>query len=238
MKKILTFGICILSAAIGFSQEAIKPIPSLDQLDRVDIDINIAGLWSGQFYSDGSASLTFSPTDGVYLPEDSFSFEEIYNILVPHLKPFVWSHETMSVYFFLTDQVAMDLSFSLEDKDIMRKIMYGLCDKMLASPDVVFREKLFKELLRKYPLVPGDPPYLKADEEAGEGEVVRSKEEVVGDEGEVADNKEEVGRSKEEVGGAETPVAAKKAGRPSLLFYVGIGVLACVGAALFLTRKR
>jgi len=94
------------------------------------------------------------------------------------------------------------------------------------------------EILSKYPLVPGDPPYLKADEEAGEGEVVRSKEEVVGDEGEVADNKEEVGRSKEEVGGAETPVAAKKAGRPSLLFYVGIGVLACVGAALFLTRKR
>ena len=55
---------------------------------------------------------------------------------------------------------------------------------------------------------------------------------MIGDKSEIEDEITGIGVEK------ETPVAARKTNRPSLLFYVGAGILVCVGAALFFTRKK
>jgi len=231
MRSVAVCIICVSLAATSFTQETVRAIPSFDKLDGISLGVPVT--WNGRFFSDGSAELINGASLSASVPVGSFSFEEVYNLLLPHLKQ---DEDAESMYVIL-DEKEEDTElpvFFLSDKDIMRKIMHGLCDKLLSSPDVffgMFGEEIFKGNLRKEPLVPGDPPYLKSEEEEEEGEGVRSKEEVVR-------RKEEVGGDRGEVKGDEAeeemPVAAKKAGKPSLLFYVGIGVLACVGAVLFL----
>jgi len=215
----------MLFALVALPEETDISIPKLDQLRTIDMGSSRLP-WIGIFRSDGSALLGYGALagDSANVPEASFQFEEIYNLLVPHLKPdFNDDVDRMGVGLYTGSS---GKGFYLEDKEIMRKIMHGLCDKVLASPNPFVDEARFRGFLREHPLVPGDPPYLKADEEADKGEVKGNRLEVKGEEGEV------IGME------TETPVAATKAGRPSLLFYAGIGVLACVGAALFLTRKR
>ena len=249
MKQTLTLVISVLFVTTSFPQEKDNPIPSLDKLSG--IMVCYASDWIGRFYSEGSACLFvgsgFISADA---PEGSFSFEEIYTTIVPHLK---LDEDDKSLAVILDEWKDTDLPvFYLADKEVMRKIMHGLCDKV-----VPWDKTLFENALRKYPLVPGDPPYLKAEEEVigDKGEVIGDrlevvvvdeakeevKEEVIGDKLEV---KEEVAGDQLEVTGAGTeeempsPVAARKTNRPSLLFYVGAGILVCVGAVLFFTRKR
>ena len=213
MKKTLIFSLIagtlfVLMALLAMADIS---IPNINQLREITLNSYDTG-WLARLFPNGSARLVYgaSFSDSANIPEGSFSFKGKYDFLIPYLKQKPNNkEECISVGLYFGDS---GKGFYLEDKEVMRKIMHELCDKA-----VPFEKESFAHLLREYPLVPGDPPYLKAEEEEGEGEGVRSKEEVVG---------------------AETPVAAKKVGRPSLLFYVGIGVLACVGAVLFLTRKR
>ena len=196
-KNIIALIFGVLFASTALPEETDFSIPRLAQLK--EIDMSSARLpWIGIFRSNGAALLGYGAQDDANVPEASFQFEEIYNLLVPYLKPdFNYDVDSIGVGFFYPD-TSIAKTFYLEDKEIMRKLMHGLCDKVLASPDPFMDEKRFRGLLQKHPLVPGDPPYLKADEEAGEGEVKGNKEEVVRSKEEVADNKEEVGRSKEE----------------------------------------
>lgn len=247
MKQTLTLAICMLLATANCAQEKDRPIPTLDKLSG--IQIGEAARWVGCFYPDGSARLSLGTW---YIsseaPEGSCSFEEIYNALVPHLK---LDEDVMHVILNEWEDEETDLPvFFLADKEVMRKIMHGLCDNVM--PWNEWEKKQIEEKLRTYPLIPGDPPYLK------EGEHIKSeardqtpveeeevtgdapKEEAIGDKEEVVSSKEEIVGKEEEVVSVveEVPAAAKKTGRPSLWFYVGAGVLVCVGAVLFLTRKR
>jgi len=239
---------------VALSEEVAISIPKFNQLKRIYMG-SANSSWMGIFRSNGSAHLGYGALDGADVPKASFQFEEIYNLLVPHLKQDSNDEENMAVGLLSDSPTAK--TFYLEDKETMRKIMHGLCDKVLESPDPFLDVVRFKGLLRKSPIVPGDPPYLKEEDQIksevrgqkseGEEEVIGDepkeeiKEEVIGDQLEV---KEEVAGDQLEVTGAGTgeempsPVAARKTNRPSLLFYVGAGILVCVGAALFFTRKR
>ena len=246
MRSVAVYIICVSLAATSFAQEKGSPknayewlseeafyvatvaaepfVPDFDKMTEIMVLTTPSDLeWTGRFFP--RRTRLFYSGDIRYMARtpEAITFKETYDLVAPHLKQggYQYINElgdalVIRFYFGLDDLKGKE--FYIDDKETMRKLMHGLCDKILSSPDSFFMARAhFMEILSKYPLVPGDPPYLKAEEEEGEGEGVRSKEEVVG---------------------AETPVAAKKAGRPSLLFYVGIGVLACVGAVLFLTRKR
>ena len=261
MRKILVFVICMSIVTVIFPQEANRPIPDIKQLESISFRFGM--LWGGHFVPNGRAKLDIGSGDcWADVPAGSFSFEEIYKLLAPHLKQDSDSEDVidvMRVWLSIPDNLDSSHAFFLDDKDVMRKIMHGLCDKV-----VPWDKTLFENALRKYPIVPGDPPYLKEEDQIksevrgqksevrgqkseGEEEVIGDepkeeiKEEVIGDQLEV---KEEVAGDQLEVTGAGTgeempsPVAARKTNRPSLLFYVGAGILVCVGAALFFTRKR
>ena len=200
-----------ISDKIKATDNKVEAIPEFDQLRAITMS-PARSSWIVIFRSNGAARFGYGALemDWADVPKSSFQFEEIYNLLVPHLKQdFNYDAEYMDVGLFVGSS-SSDEGFYLEDKETMRKIMHGLCDKVLASPDT-FLGPRFRENLCKHPIVPGDPPYLKEGEELSN---------------EVTDTEE------------ETPVAAKKAGRPGLLLYVGAGVLVCVGAVLFFTRKK
>ena len=155
MKHIIALGICISLVTVTFSQEANRPIPNINQLEY--ISLLSSTLWWAEFRPDGYAKLGSGSNNSAEAPKGSFSFEEIYNLLVPHLKG-TWDGKSpvMSVRLSVPNQLETRYSFYLEDKEVMRKIMHGLCEK------VVPRHKTsFEDALRKHPLVPGDPPYLK-----------------------------------------------------------------------------
>ncbi|MCL2103556.1 MAG: hypothetical protein FWH21_00645 [Kiritimatiellaeota bacterium] len=242
MKQTLTLVISVLFVTTSFPQEKGWSIPSIDKLGG--IMVCYASDWTGRFYWDGSASLISGSSHLADAPEGSFPFKEIYKTLVPHLKLDMGeSKETLSVIFDEWEDTDLP-AFYLVDKDVMRKIMHGLCGKVMPLGE--WSKQLFEERLRKHPLVPGDPPYLKAEEEVigDKGEVIGDRLEVIGDKGEVIGERLEVIGDQLEVTGAgmeeelPSPVAARKTNRPSLLFYVGAGILVCVGAVLFFTRKR
>ena len=246
MKPILILVISMSFVAPSFSQKTDGLIPSFDKLNGVRL--GIGARWAGCIFPNGSATLIYGSSDSADVPEGSFSFEEIYNLLVPHLKEDEGA-EAMWVWLVEPEETPEETSlptFYLADKEVMRKIMHELCDKAVPTAGPWTKTR-FETLLRKYPLVPGDPPYLKAEEHI-KSEVKGQKAEVVDEvkEAGVGDREKGVGDREEVTGaGAEEEVPppvgggkARKTGRPSLFFYVGAGVLVCVGVVLFLTRRR
>ena len=247
MKHIIALGICISLVTTTFPQETVRPVPSLNQLEHISFS---STLWWAEFFPNGGAILGCGSNNSAVAPEGSFSFEEIYYLLVPHVKENRAGSNSpvMGVWLSVANRMETRYAFILEDKEVMRKIMHGLCEKVV--PDSNYSKSRFEDALRMYRLVPGDPPYLKADEVirviSNKVEVIKA--DVTGDKVEeikVERIEEKVERI--EVVGAEgeeevpPPVGggkARKTGRPSLFFYVGAGVLVCVGVVLFLTRRR
>ena len=255
--SVLIIKMLLVSAAVTVTAESF--VPDFDNLSEIMVLTPSYPGWRGRFCPDGEAVLSYSGGDPRYLakaPEASFTFKETYSLVAPHLKQGGYRYinelgEALVIRFYFGLDDIEGKEFYIDDKETMRKLMHNLCDTA-----VPFDKEWFASLLRKYPIVPGDPPYLKEEDQIksevrgqkseGEEEVIGDepkeeiKEEVIGDKLEV---KEEVAGDQLEVTGAGTgeempsPVAARKTNRPSLLFSVGAGILVCVGAALFLTRK-
>lgn len=93
--------------------------------------------------------------DRAQAPAGSFSFEEIYNSLLPHLKQGVVDNpQTMAVGLIFGSS---GKGFYVEDKELMRKLMHGLRDKTIPFYFSI-NSPSFEELFKTRPLVPGDEP--------------------------------------------------------------------------------
>ena len=175
MKRIIAFIIGIpLALSAQFDSAEYKrvtqnSVPSFDQVHS--IEIGHIRQWCGYFYPNGAAKLKHDDGMEATAPADSFSFEEVYNLLVPHIKSRDDPHsgKNISVYFWddeLTAAYYLMTYLRLEDIDTMRTLMYGLLNKVdtaMPATSKIFRKLSFEETLRRYPLVPGDPPALNED---------------------------------------------------------------------------
>ena len=94
---------------------------------------------------------------GVPVPAGSFALEEVYDLLLPHLKWDNDNEEAVKVVFYPSSfsRFARQQWFYLEDKDTLRTIMHTIRDKGVPRD----RDK-FEEALRLYPLLLGDDPVV------------------------------------------------------------------------------
>jgi len=150
----LTVGVSLVITTMG--TKADKPMPSLEQLESIEVSTysTYYGIWSGIFFPNGSAALYQAGYGRARAPSGSFSFEEIYNLLIPLLKreksaPFV---EVVGVNLCIRGKGSHDVLY-LEEKSIMRKVMYELRDK--TAP---LDRAEFEKLLSECPLIPSDKP--------------------------------------------------------------------------------
>ena len=188
MKYIIALGVCILLMAAIFLQKAVKPfVPDFDKMTEIMVLTPSYPGWRGRFAPNGKVTLSSSGGDIRHMGETaeaSFTFKETYDLVAPHLKQGGYQYinelgDALVIRFYFEFDDLEGKEFYIDDKETMRKLMHGLCDKILSSPDSFILDRAFyKKLLSKYPLVPGDPPYLKADEEAtgDEGEVIGDAE--------------------------------------------------------------
>ena len=152
MKRIVTLvvGLSLVSAARA-DEGAGMDIPSFDQMANIRMRF---GEWNGRFSPDGSGGLQYSNDSMGFAstPKESFSFEDIYNLLVPHLHRNRFDGGTMFVRLNRIDKHPVREMY-LSDKEVMRTLMYGLRDKSV--PWVIH---YFEKILSTHPLVPGDEP--------------------------------------------------------------------------------
>jgi len=127
-------------------------IPSFDQVTKIGLFSHKG--WMLNIYPDGSASLIYgsSPMDIAKAPKQSFSFQEVYNLLVPHLSDTYKEGKTIAVTLHVAGQTS-SISLYLEDKATIKKIMSDARDK-----SVPLDRARFKEILAKHPPVPDETP--------------------------------------------------------------------------------
>ena len=160
MKQMSAVIIGMLSVATAFAEEAQPFDLDFSKVRWVEVTHN---RWYGSFGSNGAASLRRS-LEGDYevrAPPGSFSFEEIYALVLPHLKqlPTTNSAGILGIVFYLRDTEPDRKRFYIEDQQVMRTLMYGLRDRAVPNPSstdghLANCERLFS----RYPLVPGDEP--------------------------------------------------------------------------------
>ena len=170
MKRISTLIAGMLLASSALLGQADTLVPNFDQVRRILLDITE---WEALFFPDGSASLRDNtgaahmpfPPD-VKAPAGSFLFEDIYNLLCPHLRQSREYNEDVCVdldsgiYGPRWEDVGY-VRLYLGDTEIMRTLMYSLWDKSGADDN----ERLVT-WRKKYPLVPGDPPYSRKSKDS------------------------------------------------------------------------
>lgn len=151
----LTNVIVVLLPVILSGVETETFIPSLKNVTeiRVCTHTHAGAEWRGRFFPNGAARLAYGTNllDMAQAPENSFSFEEIYNLLISSLK----QDETLNSKTMTVGLVwgSSGKGFHVEDKEVMRKLMHGLHDKT-----VPYLKIRFEELISTQPLVPDDEP--------------------------------------------------------------------------------
>ncbi len=151
MKRTYTAISCfILIISSMLIAQANPAIPSFDQVTKIGL-LSHKG-WMLNIYPDGSASLIYgsNPMDVAKAPKQSFSFQEVYNLLVPHLSDTYKEGKTIAVTLHVTGQTS-SISLYLEDKATIKKIMSQARDK-----SVPLDQTRFKELLQKHSPVPDE----------------------------------------------------------------------------------
>ena len=167
MKQVnaLVVGMLLASTAVA---EEVKPFePDFSKMTEIRVRFE---KWTGRFAHSGMARLQRVEGsshsefwDLAEAPEGSFSLEEIYSLVAPHLKPIPIpdSAECLSVAFYWGNPhvpgTRPPAYFYIEDKRVMRKLMYGLRDKVFPSFNNGHKA-FFEGQLSAYPLVPGDKP--------------------------------------------------------------------------------
>ena len=146
------------------SQYAAAPprIPPQQELTEIMVSSwNVGGTWLARFHRDGSATFEFEVNGGdmADAPAGTFSFSEIYSLLVPHLLPAKTGDCLVSLCLPRPtgDKLALPLpghdsltvTMSLEDKAVIRKVMSEARDKT-----VPFQKERFEKLLKEHPPVP------------------------------------------------------------------------------------
>ncbi len=122
-------------------------IPSFDQVDR--ISINTLRGWVLDIYPDGSGKLTYgsSAGDDAQIPVKTFSFQDVYNLIIPHVTRNYSVDKSVAVFLFVkgVPLTTPPDPLNLEDKATIKKIMSQARDK-----SVPLDQNRFKELLLKY----------------------------------------------------------------------------------------
>ena len=175
---LLTATGCANTTPVNDFEWLVNPPAWTGSVDLVTAIFVHTGPWIGDFSPDGSARLVYGAGPGADIaPEGSFSFEEIYNLLLPFLKRHenekaaaresggavvggfgrARNREKIMGGSFTAAYSHFGWSFPIADKNVMRRLMYGLRDKI--GGEGGYRSHAHYEgLLRKHPLVPGDPP--------------------------------------------------------------------------------
>ena len=135
-KQIITLitGMSLTSTAL--TEEA-GVAPDINQLE--EISVFSPTWWHISFNPDGSAELSGGANiyEVARAPAGRFSFEEIYNLLAPHLlvkNNDVDYKEVLQISFRIgtsDEGRALGKGFYLKDKEPMRKLMHGICDRLL-----------------------------------------------------------------------------------------------------------
>ena len=150
---ILTVALALLTTGTMQLAQSAPNIPTLDQVDRIGLWINQA--WQLEIKPDGSGRLEFgsSVADRARFPKKTFSFKEIYDLLVPHLAKEGTMQNATPVFLYIKGLPPGTPTYALllHDKSIAKRIFSRAINKSV--PD---NPKRFSELLAKYPPVPPD----------------------------------------------------------------------------------
>jgi len=127
-------------------------IPRFNQV--TGIGLMFCNGWMADFRPDGSAQFVYGSNseDVADAPRGSFLFENIYNLLIPHLSQSYKGkkEKTISVSLRVANQTFPTMLY-LEDKNTIKKLV-----SELRSKAVPWNEARFKELLRKRPPMPDE----------------------------------------------------------------------------------
>ena len=173
MKRIVTPIVGMLLMATARTEDVATSIPSTEHMMEINLVPRYIP-WIATFYRNGAAKLEFRqtgtplglPTGTAAAPKDSFPFEDIYNLLVPHLKQGKATESDLGIGFGFIAPDGKTLSgkgFYIEDQETMRTLMHGLLDRA-----VPHHRLYFEELLKRYPLLPGEIPEVNFLEETEE----------------------------------------------------------------------
>jgi len=151
-EKIVMLFVGALLTSSAFSEEPKASIPSLDKVK--EISLSFSSSWYARLFPDGGGHVAFPgggwPAATAF--EETFSFEEIYNLLVPHLKPTREYEEDIGVFFergVSPEGMPFGGGGVLEDRETIRKLMRLLRDKM------EWDKRQLEELFVKRPLFSG-----------------------------------------------------------------------------------
>jgi len=145
------FALLIFSPKL-FAQSA-SSIPSLDQVDRITISSH--GGWTLDLRPDGSGKLIYGSNGGdvARIPKQTFSFQDVYNLLVPHLSANYPVKKAISVFLDVKGLSPGTPTYALylDDRRIIKQIMSDARDKAIPLD-----KDRFNDLVKKYPPVPDD----------------------------------------------------------------------------------
>ena len=170
MKQIGAVVIGMLLVSETLAQERERTPPKVEQVKSITLKTK-PSRWVGVFYSNGAAKLEWYGGTGssgldntdAFAPRGSFSFKEVYNLLVPRLQQDGDGKTTMLVHIDNTSQETFFggyLEQTEENKKIVRKLMNRLCNKVVPG-----HKETFERLLREYPLLSGDMPVSRVYKE-------------------------------------------------------------------------
>jgi hypothetical protein len=137
-------------------------VPARQELTEIMISSwNVGGTWLARFHRDGSATFEFGVNAGdmADAPAGTFSFSEIYSLLVPHLLAAKTGDCLVSLCLPppagenlalpLPGHDSLTITMSLEDKAVIRKVLSGARDKTIP-----FQKERFEKLLKEHPPIP------------------------------------------------------------------------------------
>jgi hypothetical protein len=150
---ILTVAYVLLTTSTTLLAQTAPSIPPFDQVNEIGLWINQA--WQLDIKPDGSGGIEYGSSvgDGASFPKHTFSFKEIYDLLVPQLSKEGTVQNTAVVFLHVKGLPPGNPIYALllRDKSITKKIISQALNKSV--PD---NPKRFNELLAKYPPVPPD----------------------------------------------------------------------------------
>jgi hypothetical protein len=144
----IAFSFAMLNLCPMLLAQSVPAIPSFDQV--MGITLFSHNGWQASFSPDGSGGLIYgsAPTDMSIAPKQTFSFQEIYNLLIPHLSGSSTDEKSIAVFISVKGRPpgTPNCALYLDDKSTIKKIMAEARAK-----SVPLNPTSFKELLLKYP---------------------------------------------------------------------------------------
>ena len=159
MKKIITLFVGTLLVSWALAEEVKMSIPSLDKVQTISLSSLMYDplLWDAIFFPNGAGCISIigggHASHAARAEEGMLSFEEIYNLLTPHLKPEREYVEDISVFFergVSPERRSFGERGWLEDPETIRQLTRLVRDKMK-----IWDKRQFEQICCERPLFPG-----------------------------------------------------------------------------------